>query len=292
MKKIIIAALLCLGSLSHISAQGPEGSVTPFVSKRGIPYLPEAGDFALGVDASPFLRYLGNFFNQSGTNEAPAFGNEYGIYGKYFIEDNQAIRAKLYLEFSGKKYKQTVPNDYERLVNPGNTEATGIDTRNDFNNNVALSIGYELRRGKGRLQGFYGADLLLGYGSSKETYNYANPITPVNQAPSTYNFDQESLNHPTKRPLENKLPYSFTIGLGAFAGVEYFITPLISIGGEVNLGLLYNITGQRETTSEYFLGNAVQKTKKRERTFDSDNPDFKMGLYTKPAGSLFVMFYF
>ncbi|MDR1121657.1 MAG: hypothetical protein LBM08_12165 [Dysgonamonadaceae bacterium] len=290
MKRIIIAAFLCLSTLSFIAAQEVEQRRKPVVNAKGIPYLPEAGDFALGIDASPFLEYLGNFFNQAGTNHAPTFGTEFGVYGKYFLEDNQAVRAKLNLKFAKESYKQTVPNDYERLVNHTNVGATGIDTQNKFDNEVLLNIGYEFRRGKGRVQGFYGADLLLGYGSTKETYNYANPITSVNQAPSSYDFKSNSLDHLSKRTLENKNPYNFMIGAGAFVGVEYFITPSISMGGEVNFNFCYSISGQSEITSERFLGDGVQESKHRER--DASDSAFKTGLFTEPAGSLFVMFHF
>jgi hypothetical protein len=290
MKRIIIAAFLCISTLSFIAAQEAGQSVNPFVNAKGIPYLPEAGDFALGIDAAPFLDYLGNFFNEAGANEAPTFGNKWGIYGKYFIDDNQAIRAKLKLNFSQKSYKQTVPNDYEHLVNPTNANATVVDTKNEFKNEVFLNIGYELRRGKGRLQGFYGADLLLGYGSSKNTYDYANPITSDHQAPSSYNFEYGYIDNSSERILENKKPYSFMAGVGAFVGVEYFITPLISIGGEVNLNFCYSINGQSEITTESFIGSSVQESKFRVR--NASDTAFKTGLYTDPKGSLFVMFHF
>jgi hypothetical protein len=52
-----------------------------YVNKRGVYLLPQAGDFALGVDATPFLEYLGNLF--SGSYDAPMFGGG-SIYGKYF----------------------------------------------------------------------------------------------------------------------------------------------------------------------------------------------------------------
>ncbi|MCB0380481.1 MAG: hypothetical protein KDD24_04440 [Flavobacteriales bacterium] len=32
-------------------------------SKKGEAYLPEAGDWAIGIDANPFLNYAGNLFN-------------------------------------------------------------------------------------------------------------------------------------------------------------------------------------------------------------------------------------
>ncbi|MDR0413674.1 MAG: outer membrane beta-barrel protein [Dysgonamonadaceae bacterium] len=289
MKKIIIATLLCLSSLPFVAAQEPEGNEAPFVNKQNISYFPKAGDFALGVDATPFLDYLGNLFSQNGGNQAPEFESELGIYGKYFIEDNRAIRAKLLLDFSKESYKQTVPNDHELLVNPTNTNATVVDTKNQVNNGIFLNIGYEFRRGKGRLQGFYGADLLLGYGNVKYTYKYGNPITAANQSPSTADFYSSHFRN-GDRVLEQKTGYAFTAGVGAFVGVEYFIAPLVSLGGEFNLNFLYETTGQSEITRERFMGTGVQEYNVRERL--PNDEAFRTGLFTRPTGSLFVMFYF
>ncbi|MDR0681952.1 MAG: hypothetical protein LBG15_08935 [Dysgonamonadaceae bacterium] len=291
MKKIIIAALLCTGAISFVVAQDADETIKSSFNKRGASYLPEAGDFALGIDASPFLEYLGNLFNQAGTNKAPTFGNGFGIYGKYFVENNRAIRAKLYMEFSKTKYQQTVPDDYEILTNPTNLYATGIDTQNDFNNNILLNIGYEFRRGKGRLQGFYGADFALGYSNFKTTYDYTNPITLANQAPSTADFTG-NYGRRSSRILEDKRTSNFTLGLGAFVGVEYFISPLISVGGEANLNFRYSVSGQSEVTSERILGNSVYEYKYRQKTADKNNPNFISGFYTRPTGTLFIMFHF
>ncbi|MDR1372246.1 MAG: hypothetical protein LBJ17_03850 [Dysgonamonadaceae bacterium] len=292
MKRIILSVIILAGSISFAPAQEKEKSHNPAVNRHGISYLPEAGDFALGVDAAPFLNYLGNMFNDSKKNKAPEFENGLGIYGKYFIEDNQAIRAKLNVNFSTAGYKQTVPNDHELLVNPTNHGATVVDTRKDVENVLLLSLGYEFRRGKGRLQGFYGADILLGYENGRSTYKYSNPVTAANQSPSTADFAGGVI-HPDIRTLVEKDGYNFAAGLGAFVGVEYFITPLISLGGEFNLNFLYQIAGQSETTFERFLGSGVEEYTVRQRTVsEEDNPAFRAGLFTKPAGSLFVMFHF
>ena len=42
-------------------------------SKKGEPILPEAGDWAIGIDATPFLNYAGNFFGKTTNNNAPTF---------------------------------------------------------------------------------------------------------------------------------------------------------------------------------------------------------------------------
>ena len=40
-------------------------------SKRGEPILPEAGDYMIGIDANPFLNYIGRL--GSSANVAPTF---------------------------------------------------------------------------------------------------------------------------------------------------------------------------------------------------------------------------
>ena len=58
-----------------------------------------------------------------------------GIYGKYFLEDNRAIRAKLLLDIYSSSNKQSVQNDEAIATTPG---ATTIDTRTTGITNVAL----------------------------------------------------------------------------------------------------------------------------------------------------------
>jgi hypothetical protein len=54
MKKSLTLLALVLG-MSGAFAQD-------LTSKKGEPFLPEAGDWGLGIDANPFLEYAGNFF--------------------------------------------------------------------------------------------------------------------------------------------------------------------------------------------------------------------------------------
>ncbi len=65
------------------------------VSKKGESYLPREGDWAVGIDASPFLRYFGNFFSQA-DNPAPFAdytNDQLAITGRYFVRDDFAYRA-------------------------------------------------------------------------------------------------------------------------------------------------------------------------------------------------------
>ena len=295
MKKIIITVILCLGVIIPSMAQGIEGKADPTVTKRGIALLPQAGDFALGIEATPFFEYLGGFMGGN-SNWSPDFeGFNQTIYGKYFLEDNVAVRAKIRLNFGQTKNKTNVQDDYVAVLDPTNVAANVFDTRTNINNNVDIRLGYELRRGKGRVQGFYGGELYVEFDKSKRKFDYANPITESNQNPSTAATGWDEFNSPTSsqlgyRVLERNNGTTLGAGLGGFVGVEYFFTPQISIGGELSLGFIYSIKGQDEYTTEGFLDSKVQEFQYRSRT--SGDEAFATGLQTRTAGSIFVLFHF
>ncbi|MDL2251369.1 hypothetical protein LJC12_00795 [Odoribacter sp. OttesenSCG-928-J03] len=294
MKKIIISAILCMGVVfSTLAQEKQEEAANPLVNKRGIALLPQAGDYAIGIDATPFFEYFGNFFhNGGGKNFAPTFsGKDYTLYGKYFLTDNRAIRAKLRINITQDKFKQTVQDDEAVLVDPTNSAATTVDVEKYNSSDFSLTAGYEFRRGRGRLQGFYGGEFTIGAGGGKYAYDYGNPITAANPAPSFEDFDWGS---PAQgyRLTEIKYGPTFQFGLGAFAGVEYFFAPQMSIGGELSLGFDYFIKGQREMKSEGYLDGEVHTYKSRSRRYNSTETDFNVGLKTRTEGAIFIMFYF
>ena len=64
MKKTALALALAFG-ISGAFAQD-------LTSKKGEPYLPEAGDWSIGIDANPLLNYMGNLFSgNTSINNAP-----------------------------------------------------------------------------------------------------------------------------------------------------------------------------------------------------------------------------
>jgi hypothetical protein len=294
MKKIIFSLVLCLCAGFSAMAQDlavvveEDASSAAFVNKRGISLLPKAGDYAIGVDATPFLQYLGNFFNKD-NNTAPLFnGVDNTIYGKYFLEDNRAIRAKLRLNAYKDQNKGTVINDYEVANNPLNPYATTVDVRNTNTYDVDLFAGYEFRRGRGRVQGFWGAEAGFGFGKGTQKYEYGNPITNLNQTPSSI-FGTSPI---TGRTTEVSYGTELRATIAGFVGVEYFFAPQISIGGEFNLAFLYAYRGQDEITSEKYdsASDQIQTINRRYRY--SGDLAGAIGLQTKPTGSIFLMFHF
>jgi len=80
-------------------------------SKKGEPILPEAEDWAIGVDAVPFLNYAGNFIGGNGSNSAPTWGN-YGanntIVAKKFTDAQNAYRVIFRLGMRNQSFKNEV----------------------------------------------------------------------------------------------------------------------------------------------------------------------------------------
>ena len=90
MKKTIFAVAVILGSTSSF-AQDKQ-------------FMPEAGDYAIGIDATPFLNYVGNLIGGNDGNTAPSWNyltTNQTITGKYFVDENMAYRGSLRLGFTG-----------------------------------------------------------------------------------------------------------------------------------------------------------------------------------------------
>jgi hypothetical protein len=286
MKKLIILSLGAALATTVATAQSNPSRDAGTVSKKGISILPEAKDFAIGVDANPFLNFIGNAFNGNGFNSAPSFeGFNGGLYGKYFLTDKSAIRAKFNLRLANEETSYTVADDYRRTINPLDVNATTVDYINDKISTFDLRLGYEMRRGYGRLQGFYGGEVMIGASKYKTEYSYGNEMTALNQSPTTFMGNNSS------RELSNTSATLFRIGVGGFAGVEYYISPKIAIGGELGLNFFTETpTKYGESKTEYFNNSTMSAN-----TYTDRNARLNYGstsLQTITTGNIFVMFHF
>jgi hypothetical protein len=152
---------------------------------------------------------------------------------------------------------------------------------------IGLSGGLEMRKGSGRLVGFYGGELGLTFSSSKETYTYGNALTTsgVISDINTSNFgsnltDDTYLND--ARITEKKSGMTAVIGLRGFIGAEYFVLPKLSIGGEFGWGLGLVSNGASSTSMESTNGTAIgtqtiEGTKSSSFAFDTDNKNTVVG---------------
>lgn len=211
MKKIIL-------SLAAVFAFGA-ASAQELVSSKGEEYLPKQGDWSIGFNVGNALTYLGQAFNGSTSNPGNDLFRESSnvldfstgvlsntvkgitFVGKKFDEDNKATRYTVNFNFNIDKQKD-------------------VDASTAFG--LTVGLGKEWRKGTTRLQGFYGADALVGF-----------------TAPA-------------------KKEFGFGLGVQGFAGVEYFIFPKVALGAQYTygVGLLFTNNGNAETNKFSFnIGN-------------------------------------
>jgi hypothetical protein len=264
------------------------------VSKKGIYILPEQGEFALGVDATPFFSYLGHLMSNAGTNSPTVgYGNGFSggnaIYGKYMLEDNKAVRIRL--GFTDNKQTDLYPVEQSSLTPDPSAPQYVNDEASTLRRSFYLAVGLEKHRGKSRIQGVYGAELFFGASRSDVNYVYGNSInndfnTPAILA-STYDASG-------RRLIEDNTNKSVYGGVRGFVGVEYFIAPKLSIGGEFGYSLMAQKRGVRGQTYEYWDGATTSVREITIQSHDNTYGSFKfIGLSTDNlSGSINLFLYF
>lgn len=215
-------------------------------SKKGEAYLPEAGDWALGFDAKPFINYAGNLFNGNTGNGIGAgatwFAPNAAIYGKMFKDEKTAYRAMLRLGFGS----TTVGTVVDLYTNPSDldTKEYTNETSTSYNQ-IILGGGIEKRRGNTRIQGIYGGQLFIGFGggSTENTYGLALSDSSVLANSGNPAF-------PSSRTTKVENGSTFMLGIQGFIGVEWFFAPKVSLGAEYAWGLSMSSTGEGKSTTE------------------------------------------
>ena len=281
MKKSVLALAMAFGVTGAFAQD--------LTSKKGEPFLPEAGDWSIGIDASPLFDYAKSMIGAGAGATSPSFnfltGNNV-IIGKMYKDEKTAYRAAIRLNSTSNKYSHAI-TDAAQLSATASTSTAAFQTSSEpkvdkasvATRNIALSAGMEMRRGKTRLQGFYGGEFGIWGGSTKEKYSYANDLMQNTDATkqfdadnSTYSTDWSAINDANGNPigtnvvadlgnygylasttdaarvLKRKSAGNIGVGVRAFIGAEYFIFPKISIGGEFGWGIGYQINTKNKTT--------------------------------------------
>jgi hypothetical protein len=171
-------------------------------SSKGENYLPEAGDWALGFNANSVFNYIGRAFTSG--NNAPTLSSQLdgAFVGKKFTSATEAYRVVANLR-----------------AGTATSTVLGTETTNS-GFGLTAGLGKEWRKGKTRLQGFYGADALVFFNTgSEKTVTGASTIT---RTPG----------------LE------LGLGVNGFVGAEYFIFPKMSLGAQFSYGLNLGLVGK------------------------------------------------
>lgn len=242
MKKLLILAAFIFAVSMSVDAQNEL-----LKSKKGVPILPQQGDYAIGINAQPVFSYFGNMFNATANNSI----------GFNFLNSTNAIFLK---------YMKAPDMAYRAYIRVGQTSLTQVafvfddadpdmedqveDKFTNLSTNVAFGLGCEKRRGIGRLQGYYGVEGMVMLTGSSQNYTYGNAYDSVNTMPTTTDWNNGNILPDGSRVLKNKDGMMIGLGVRAFVGVEYFILPKLSVGGEFGWGLVAGVQTKSETNSE------------------------------------------
>lgn len=153
------------------------------VNKNNFPILPESGDLSIGTNANSMISFFGNIFSGDSDPVDISFQEGTFIYVKKMVSDNQANRYKMGAFF------------------------------NSVSEELEFGVGYgsEKRKGKTRLQGFYGYEGFVGM-------NY---------------IDEE-----------DGKDFITSLSANIFVGCEYFIASKVGIGAEYAYGPTLSISNQ------------------------------------------------
>ncbi|MCL2681887.1 MAG: hypothetical protein FWE63_00200 [Bacteroidales bacterium] len=246
MKKIILSAVMA-AMVSFATAQEivivEVEEVTVLTNKKGTPIFPTAGAWAFSIDASPFFTYVGGIFSNAHA-PAPIFTDGGTFSAKYFLKDDCALRFKVSINRRTDRIVNWVPE----LNASGQPHADNQvkDVFRESETDIMLMVGLQkIVGGKTRLVGFYGAEAGIMYGSYRNRNTFGNDLSAANN------------NYGQWRTLKDTRAL-FGLGAGVFAGVEYFIAPGISIGGEVGWAAMWGTTTRGKLEEERWDNSAVQ----------------------------------
>ncbi len=302
MKKNLLLIVLVLASTT-VFAQN--------VSKNGHQITPEAGDWGIGIDVDPLLNYVGNMFNGTQDNSTPSWNYvdnspiPMTITGFMIKDETTAYRGKIRIGTGSTKSISIIDRD-------GSTSfpaATIEDERKSSATNILVSLGLQKMRGKHRVKGFYGAEIVVGSGNGgNTTFDYGNPfntdstsLTGYGQTTITdWSVGSGSATVVSSRTTETKSGSTFYVGLRGFIGAEYFLAPRISIAGEFGWGVGLASTGEGETKTEFFdtglnpfaIDDVVRTTTSTTGKTSSFGLDTDNGSLFSSSGSLRMTFYF
>ncbi len=298
MKKIIylFVAFSCVCSVAFAQQEEKRMRVVP----EG--YMPEAGDLSLGFSAnvggSPIGRtgliddLLGRDQVQIPRNLLP----QLSIMGKYQLDESTAIRANIGFLGRSVNDKYFVQDDKAVAMNPLQqfpAVEKVIDVMNTKRNGASFAIGAEKQRAYRNVRGFAGASALYAFGKETNSYTYGNAITEINQtasvAPEMPGYSAQGYLNDA-RPVKISNDNAHAIGLVGVVGVEWFFSPKVSLGGEVNMSFLYQWTPQVSATFEGW-NNITQQTEEYVETISPKSGGFYYGTDNLGA-NLSLNFYF
>ncbi|MDX2173703.1 MAG: hypothetical protein SFY56_11330 [Bacteroidota bacterium] len=306
-KNVLIVAALFSTMLTQAQEAGSDEVVK---NKKGHEILPKAGDIGLGFNAVPLLDVITNMVRLNQTvgaqnTNANQFvqGSNNQIVGKYFLTPKSAIRVRLGINtLSGSFVNQVQDAEamYKATLGTADDVTAAsllkVDDKLKYSkSNTLFTVGYEMRRGYRRLQGFYGAEFGIGGTSARQDVTYGNNFSDQYPVQYTSNFNSSTIstqnpsNTRVTRNLYTRERGGIRLGLRGFVGIEYFVFAKISVAAEY--GWAYSITtrrGQTSTREVYQVGQNGPSVFTEEVNIDSSEKT-KGFAVDNNSGSIFSM---
>jgi hypothetical protein len=208
------------------------------------------GEIGLSINAVPFLDWTGNLFNNSIDNSFSSYNDLYltnnnlpTISLRYFLDNKTSVRANFGLQNINRTSNQYVQDDASN-----SSSELLIDRRKTTFSANFIGLSYEKRRGDNRVKGIYGLELFRS--SVNDIYNdytYANNFNSTNLSPTSHDWSLESPVSLDSRIIQEDFGSIVSYGLRPYIGVEYFLSPQISIGTEI--GISFTMSKNDETFS-------------------------------------------
>jgi hypothetical protein len=264
MKKLSLFLILNFVTLITIAQE-------PFKNREGLIITPEKGEMSIGFDAVPFLKFIGNLIHSQEKNNPPNSNftaeNPLTITSNFMLKDNVAFRSKIRFGLGVVKTDTLVARIGSTNPNETVSNETKVNT-----SNITLGGGLQKWRGKGRVRGFYGGEILFSIATEKTTLTYGNPLSSENQSTRTKSI---------------KPGNTFGFHLKGFIGVEYFFAAKSSLSAEFGWGPQLQTRSRSKVETESWNGvsatsESQQGGKSSSFLFDNDNA----------GGSLNLNFYF
>jgi len=305
-KKVLFVASLFLATATFAQ----DG----LTSKKGEAYLPEAGDWSIGFDATSLTSFVGNAFNGSGNNLdtngtlLTGTGNSLNAGGWMNGSVGQELRAKMFKDETT-AYRLRVRigfgssgGDYYGKYDHDNNDSTAVNeyivnVKNSQGFSVVLGAGLEKRRGNTRIQGYYGGEVFFGLlGGASSTYDDGRVLSDDWGVSGMSDTDMgyttaTNWNGDAVRVTESKAGSTLLIGLQGFVGVEWFFAPKVSLGAEYTWGFNFQSTGEGERTVEYWGVTEVENalTGVSNHLVTETSKTSKTGSLSLDTGGLFAL---
>ncbi len=272
-------------------------------------YLPKAGDLAVGIDMQPVYSFFGNLANGDVGNGLGQFGGEdpfgitgISIMGKYMLDKTTALRVNVGINKDVTKTYSYSRDDAPILSQSNPLSEAKVQDLNKFNRaGYSLAAGIEFRQGKNRIQGYFGGDVVFGVEKERYQFSYGNALTDANQIPTRTAYNNVPGGFPSAPKIANvgywtrtyaTESYACTVlaGVAGRLGVEYFIVPQLSFGGEVSLLVAKRFEKGSYTKAEGYNPTTAQVETHTELMRPASS-QFHIGTENL-GGKLFMMFYF